>query len=87
MIAYCTMAICRVGSVSGVRTLMLQVWLSYGDDNHWLEQKITQEDCVVFPYDSMPKEIICEQKIAELMRWHAEKRVNDGKLRHLADGS
>jgi hypothetical protein len=42
---------------------------------------------VVFSYNSTPKEIICEQKIAELMRWHDEKRVNDGKLRHLADGS
>jgi hypothetical protein len=35
----------------------------------------------------MPEEIICEQKTAELMRWHAKKRVNDGKLRHPADGS
>ena len=27
------------------------------------------------------------KKTAELMRWHAKKRVNDGKLRHLANGS
>jgi hypothetical protein len=27
------------------------------------------------------------EKIAELMRWHAAKRMNDGKLKHPADGS
>ena len=42
---------------------------------------------MVFPYNSTPKEIISNKKIAELMRWHAKKRVNDGKLRHLADES
>ena len=35
----------------------------------------------------MPEEIICERKTIELMRWHAKKRMNDGKLRHPADGS
>jgi hypothetical protein len=35
----------------------------------------------------MLEEIICERKTARLMRWHAEKLVNDGKLKHLADGS
>jgi hypothetical protein len=28
-----------------------------------------------------------KKKIAQLMRWHAKKHVNDGKLRHPVDGS
>jgi hypothetical protein len=27
------------------------------------------------------------EKTAQLMRWHAEKLMNDGKLKHPADGS
>ena len=40
-----------------------------------------------FPIIPHLKRLFVNEKTAELMRWHAEKRVNDGKLRHLADGS
>ena len=33
------------------------------------------------------KRLFANEKTAELMRWHAEKHVNDGKLRHPTDGS
>ena len=33
------------------------------------------------------KRLFANEKIVELMRWHAKKHVNDGKLRHPADGS
>ena len=40
-----------------------------------------------FPIIPRLKRLFANEKIAKLMRWHAEKRMNDGKLRHLADGS
>ena len=40
-----------------------------------------------FPIIPRLKRSFANKKIAELMRWHAEMHVNDGKLRHPADGS
>ena len=40
-----------------------------------------------FPIIPRPKRLFASEKTTELMRWHAEKHVNDGKLRHLANGS
>jgi hypothetical protein len=40
-----------------------------------------------FPIIPCLKRLFANEKIAELMRWHEEKRMNEGKLRHLADGS
>jgi hypothetical protein len=40
-----------------------------------------------FPIIPRLKRLFVNEKIAELMRWHATKRMNDGKLRHPADGS
>ena len=40
-----------------------------------------------FPIIPHLKRLFANEKTAELMRWHAKKRVNDGKLRQLADGS
>jgi hypothetical protein len=44
---------------------------------------------VVWYFPIMPrlKRLFANEKIAELMRWHAKERMNDGKLRHPADGS
>jgi hypothetical protein len=40
-----------------------------------------------FPIIPFLKRLFANEKIVERMRWQAEKRVNDGKLRHPADGS
>ena len=40
-----------------------------------------------FPIIPRLKRLFANEKIVELIRWHAKKRVNDGKLRHPADGS
>ena len=40
-----------------------------------------------FPIIPRPKRLFASEKTTELMRWHAKKRMNDGKLRHLANGS
>jgi hypothetical protein len=40
-----------------------------------------------FPITPCLKRLFVNKKTTELMRWHAKKRVNDGKLRHPADGS
>ena len=40
-----------------------------------------------FPIILLLKRLFVNENILELMRWHAEKRVNDGKLRHPVDGS
>jgi hypothetical protein len=44
---------------------------------------------IVWYFPTIPrlKRLFVNKKTAELMRWHDEKRVNDGKLRHPADGS
>ena len=43
---------------------------------------------VVWYFPIIPRltRLFANEKIAELMMWHAEKHVNDGKLRHPADG-
>ena len=40
-----------------------------------------------FPIIPRLKRLFVNKKTAEPMRWHAEKHVNDGKLRHPANGS
>jgi hypothetical protein len=39
------------------------------------------------PIISHLKRLFANEKIAKLMRWHAKKRMNDGKLGHLDDVS
>ena len=40
-----------------------------------------------FPIILRLRTLFVNEKTAELMRWHAKKCVNDGKLRHPTDGS
>ena len=40
-----------------------------------------------FPIIPCLKRLFATTKTTKLMRWHAEDRVNDGKLRHPADGA
>jgi len=40
-----------------------------------------------FPVIPRLKRLFANPKTAKLMRWHAEERLKDGKLRHPADGS
>jgi hypothetical protein len=40
-----------------------------------------------FPIIPRLKHLFATTKIAKLMKWHVEDRVNDGKLRHPADGA
>jgi len=40
-----------------------------------------------FPIIPRLKRLFVNEKIVELMRWHAKKRVNDEKLKHPTDGS
>jgi hypothetical protein len=40
-----------------------------------------------FPIIPHLKCLFAIAKIAKLMRWHVKDRVNDGKLRHPADGT
>jgi hypothetical protein len=40
-----------------------------------------------FPIILRLKRLFANEKTTELMRWHADKHVNDEKLRHPADGS
>jgi len=40
-----------------------------------------------FPIIPRLKRLFVIAKTAKLMRWHAEDRVNDGKLRHPEDGA
>ena len=40
-----------------------------------------------FPIIPRLKRLLATANPVRLMRWHAKDRVNDGKLRHLADGA
>jgi hypothetical protein len=40
-----------------------------------------------FPIIPRLKRLFANEKTTELMRWHAKKHVNDGKLKHPTDGS
>lgn len=40
---------------------------------------------MIFPYNST--RLFANEETSKLMRWHAEERLNDGKLRHPTDGS
>jgi hypothetical protein len=40
-----------------------------------------------FPIIPRLKRLFANKETAKMMRWHAEERVNDGKLRHLADAA
>ena len=40
-----------------------------------------------FPIILRLRTLFVNETIVKLMRWHAKKRVNDGKIRHPVDGS
>jgi hypothetical protein len=51
------------------------------------EQKTPAKVVWYFPVIPRIKWLFANPKTAKLMRWHAEERLQDGKLRHPADGS
>ena len=51
------------------------------------EKRLVAKVVWYFPIIPCLKRLFATTKTTKLMRWHAEDRVNDGKLRHPADGA
>ena len=51
------------------------------------EKRLAAKVMWYFPIIPRLKHLFAIAKTAKLMRWHAEDRVNDGKLRHPTDGT
>lgn len=77
--SYCTMT--NMQSSMRVRSESTKAMI--GDRNKRPPEKVVR----YFPIIPFLKRLFANEKTTKLMRWHAEQRLNDGKVRHPTDAS